>query len=291
MADFVKTERTKKIDGRSYEIYKKPPSNRLYIKQKGRYILFSSFKKRSLLGGGDDCFLNKVIYSIYDNAIFFPKDQFRSGVCFTRGTFIIEDQHATLFSRIINKPCKVKNANWKITHIDVSKKPAFHCFLDAKNVCGNAKYEIDIEPAIIYLCDQECRVNSNNCMDSKKDPKRVAFVYHFITKDKKEYTLIKLESHKTISIQHTMNAIKRYILKINHTSFYKSTRREDCHKDKEGCLNRNLHSEYHIRQFLAAYPAYGKSMFDSIEYYNKNVRTGDEFFIPQAMTTTMLLAN
>lgn len=289
MTDFVKTDKTKKIDGKLYQIYKKPPSNRLYIKQKGKYILFSSFRKQFLIGGDNECSLYKIIYSIYDNPIFFPNDESRSKVCFTRGTFIIEDKNAELFRKIINKPCNVKDASWKITHIDVKNKPVFDCFLDFKNLCSNAKYEIHIKPHIIYLCDQECRINENSCIDDKKDSKRVAFVYHFITKDKNEYTFIKLESSKSISLEHAFSAAKRYIFKIQYNGFYKTTRREDCNKDKQGCKNNNIHSEYHIKQFLGAYPIYSNSVYNSIEYYNKNVRTGDEFFIPQAITTTILL--
>ena len=172
------------------------------------------------------------------------------------------------------------------------------------------QYEHKLNPAIVYLCDSVCRTAEKNntqiCSEkARKDAKEVLFMYHFMTKPSygkpRKYTLLKLEGHFSISAGHTLAAVKRYGFGKEGKTAYKTTRREDCFKkntcqfkgnkicdDKGTCNLYNAGFDYHVYNYISQNPDKSDSVVSSIEYYFKNLRTGDELFIPQDITTTLV---
>tara|TARA_B100000925_G_scaffold192921_1_gene145971 strand:- start:5230 stop:6183 length:954 start_codon:yes stop_codon:yes gene_type:complete len=181
---------------------------------------------------------------------------------------------------------------------------------DSKNALKKFfQYEHKIDPAIVYLCDKLCRTAEKNNTDICKekariDPKEVLFMYHFMTKSKygkpRKYTLLKLEGHFSISAGHTLAAVKRYGLGKEGKTAYKTTRREDCFKknsclfkdsqicDDDGCTVYNAGFDYHVYNFINNNKDKKNSIVDSIKFYYKHLRTGDELFIPQEITNILL---
>lgn len=107
-----------------------------------------------------------------------------------------------------------------------------------------------------------------------------------------------------------MIVFKRYIKKKDHESKIYGSRREDCCKNnncnfstcypnnKLGHSYRTDLGDSHIHRFIRNIE---NSRIDmntmnniineinsSVEYYNENIRTGDEFFFPQIMTNHLL---
>ena len=131
-------------------------------------------------------------------------------------------------------------------------------------------------------------------------------MYHFKTNFGAKYTLLKLEGYYSISIGHSVAAIKRYKLKKPGKTAYE-TRREDCSKDTKGCKIKNKEetcyersygtnlcsvsiNDYHNNKFYNNLNEENEKekFFLSLNQYDTYVRTGDEFFIPQQITDYLL---
>jgi len=277
--------------------------------------------------GGNSCNLFTFIQNIYDSDIIFPEKERRTNECFLRGTFVFEDNESKMFKMLYN--CQHTQSFWKTTHSEVKNKIAVDASLrlkgtvklqsvdekwdEQKNKKGYIEklyqYEVIIDPPFEYSCNKECRLvsPSTDCPESLKDPKGVALLYHFRIKaiDGKQhaYTFLKLEGHYSLSIGHTVSAFDRYILKKNAKPANLPSRREDCgekcefkgkricnNENKDNCSEYNERNDYHIIQFKKAAPDMALSIDKSIDIYSKNIRTGDELFVPQDITNALLIS-
>jgi len=173
------------------------------------------------------------------------------------------------------------------------------------------QYEYKLDPPFEYACDGVCRTSRGKNIDvcqnpANKDPKGVVFLYHFITKPidgkRYEYTFLKLEGHYSISMGHTIAAVNRYGLKKEGKTAYNKTRREDCGKanscqlnGSQICKNKlcekyNANHDYHVQNFKKAYPEKMDEVGLSVNIYSHFIRTGDELFVPQAITDALLIS-
>lgn len=291
------TKKKKNIGGKEVTIYQKQNSRKEYVLYKKSYIPITEYRKivakntnknknKKIKGGNLDELLN-FINLLYKSDVLFPQNI----GCFTNGTFIFEDNNFDLFKflkRFNPKPVQFKN-----THKTIRNTNIFRCSQDFKSFpdqkCSNHdiyQYEIEIPQTTI-----EC--------ENDKISKGVALIYHFETNGNMHYVFFKLEGYKAISTAHMMSAINRYLLKkethkLSHSNI---KRREDCFKDKNGCIlkdkfiNNQLLDE-HIKNAME-YSSYDirKGIMDSISFYDQNVRTGDEFFVPQYFTELLLNKN
>jgi len=276
----------------------------------------------SQLGGRNhnNCPIRDFIYTLYDSDILIPQDiHNKSDKCFLRGTFVFEDQHGDVFNLLKHTGCNFGHSWWKTTHSQARFKKAIEATLEISknkesrwitkrdkkdNLEKFYQYEHKLKPAIVYACDKECR-NGTHCNDKGlEDPKEVLFMYHFKTFSEygsKRYTLLKLEGHYSLSVGHTKAAVNRYVLKKTAKTGYSTTRREDCEKDKSGCKLKGkqicnidecksaLLEQYHIQNFISQNgEQVRKPIYDSVRFYNKHIRTGDEFYVPQPLTIQLL---
>ena len=212
-----------------------------------------------------------------------------SNSCFTNGTFMFEDNDRKLFNNL--KKSKFSHTWYKTTHKMLKKKPGFVCSTHhLKNECKTDdihQYEIEI-PEKMVTCG------------SDKVIKRVILMYNVKIQHggvSKFFTFFKLESWPAISANHTAQAFKRYLLKKESTKTVSMKRREDCQKDKNGCL---LYSKFtnasyqddHIKLLLSSTSKLNqtdkKDIYESITWYNNFVRTGDELFVPQYLTNKLM---
>lgn len=201
---------------------------------------------------------------------------------------------------------------WKTTHsearykaVDASCRLA-SSFKEEKWKYGKDKnenlekffqYEHSLNPPITFLCDKEGRNTKYDKNDDHADPKRVLFMYHFKTKNiegtVKKYTFLKLEGFFSLDPRHIKEAVKRYVLGKDGQTGYKLSRREDCYKNNSCMLNKNGRfdkygqTEYHITK-LCQTQGIKKQVTDSVEFYSKHIRTGDELFVPQDLTDMLL---
>lgn len=279
-------------------------------------------------GGASPCPITNFIYFLYDSGILFPNDERKKEQCFLRGTFVFEDNNSEIFKMLEKAGCNKTQSFWKTTHSEARLKNAVDASLRLKgrpkgiSVSEKWKYDKDkngklekfyqyehkLNPAIVYLCDNICRTANKNghkiCSEkSRVDAKEVLFMYHFKTKsnlgDKvRKFTLIKLEGHFSISLGHTIAAVKRYGLGKEGKTAYKTTRREDCSK-KNSCQFKGTvkcienkcgiydsSHDYHVRNFMTSQNK--QSLLNSVKFYSENLRTGDELFIPQNLTDHIL---
>ena len=74
-------------------------------------------------------------------------------------------------------------------------------------------------------------------------------------------------------------------------------RREDCNKDKTGCrlFKKFIQKQYqddHIQLLLSNQsrlnPNQKRMIYESVSWYDKFVRTGDELFVPQYLTDKLI---
>lgn len=240
-----------------------------------------------------NCKLLDLIDLIYDPnlQLLFPDN---SDLCFTNGTFIFEDNNNQLFNLLLS--CEKSYAFYKKTHKVILQTNPFFCSTkidkEIKKCQSNDiyQYEIDIKPLKII-----------NCNGFTVD-KRVILIYSFTVKlneTHKNYIFFKLEEHQAISISHTSKAFNRYILHKETAKNNLMIRREDCFKDKSGCKLLSLFKELqyddenypdkeYYEDIIKKLKDQLNQIIDSINFYDKNIRTGDEYFIPQSLTEYIL---
>ena len=168
---------------------------------------------------------------------------------------------------------------------------------------------LNINEPFEFACDKECRDLSDNstCKKSDRDPKKIALMYHFKTKapESKRFTFIKLETHRNADLNHFVSAISTYALGIDGNPSDYISRRESC-KDKcifsrdlecdenDMCYMPSFRNQYHIQNYLnkmkndANFEEIKNELYKNLNYYNLNLRTGDELYIPQVITDQLL---
>lgn len=271
------------------------------------------------------CHLRDFIINLYKNDIIFNPTEKN---CFLRGTFIFEDNNSEIFSFLNHPKCNTISSFWKNTHSLARKKRDVVASFKRKDLLPSKwdnkkkkgflekfhQYEHVLVPKLDHLCDlEECNIPLDNSMaycSEISDQKGVLLMYHFKTITDRKYTLLKLEGEFSMSIQHGLNALKRYVEKKDHESKIYGSRREDCCKnnncdfstcypdDKFGYSYNSKLGDSHIHRFIGNIQNSNidvntinniiRDINSSVEYYNRNIRTGDEFFFPQYMTDDLL---
>lgn len=198
-------------------------------------------------------------------------------MCFLSGTFIFEDFNNRLYNFLtygddnnINKTCQqnpLSKHHWTFTHNKVfskngvkSNNDCFSSIVCKKNDC--LKLELVFDEALNYLCD----INNNNKIISNKSSKEVILYYSF-EYNNKQYLFVKLENHNMNSPQHLMDFInqKRYDKYDN--------RRENRSGYDFIVKDTNFYTDINIKLLLNI------DYKNIINEYNKNLRTGNEFFV------------
>jgi len=266
-------------------------------KSKPKTSINKKITKYHIYYGGNINFIYKLINMIYTSGLVFLNNK----SCFTNGTFIFEDNKKEFFKYIV-KNSLIKNVGiYKTTHKLIKKNRNYKCSSNYLiNACNTniIQYEIRIIPDINIKC--------NNDVINKK----ICLLYNFTINNNNEikhYTFFKLEDHPAISMNHNIVAIKRYIFKKEPYKISTLRRREDCELDKNKCSLRpnidkyyknlnstqNVYPDIHLNN-LINYFTLKKDMLNlnnlqkSISFYDKNVRTGDEYFVPQIITDNVV---
>ncbi len=216
-------------------------------------------------------------------------------MCFIGGAICFEDPQGIIFNQLAyddinNSNCHIDtklSPSTKLiqtlTHSEFSDKFfAPECksntkpsFIIPKSKCINDHFKCNKYERKIYIpniCPQ---------CDDNTEIKRSLLFYPFIDKNKNRYIYLKLESHSTISIGHAKNAIDTYITK---TKFGKDStvckpRRErlkDFNSWKE--TGSVIDTEFYNK--LSHSNIINQSDLQKINYYNKNIRVGNELFLP-----------
>lgn len=237
--------------------------------------------------------------------------------CFLEGAFVISDNEGKLFDKITSTclPNNYRPSFGKlITHDIFLNESKFNKLkqnktkLDSEFLKNKLLYFPDAylfkffqyenplkdkagkEIEMTYLCDPECNKNEKNerCIPSRKSLKRVMLFYPFQTIDLinrsiHRYLYVKLESSKVISIQHAREAFIAYTNPpVTSNSGY-PFRRERLRNTTEEVYKIPL--RINDAKF---YNRFDDINVEEIRYYNNNVRSNDELYIPQALTNKIL---
>jgi hypothetical protein len=238
--------------------------------------------------------------------------------CFLEGAFVISDNEGKLFDKL-TKTCTPNNYRPSfgklITHDIFLNDSKFNKLKENKTRLDSIflrnkllyfpnaylfkyfQYENPIkdvtgkEIEMTYLCDPECNKNEKNerCIPSRKSLKRVMLFYPFQTIDLMNryihrYLYIKLESSKVISMQHAKEAFVAYTNPATTSDSGYPFRRErlrnsteEVYKNPLRISDANFYNKF--RDIINV---------DEIRYYNNNVRSNDELYVPQALTNKIL---
>lgn len=237
--------------------------------------------------------------------------------CFLEGAFVISDDHGKLFDKITmtclpnkyrgsavdiithdiflneNKFNKMKENKTKLDTDFLKNKLlyfpndlVFKFFQFENPIKDKSKKEVEMS----YLCDPECLQDETNerCTPSRKSIKRVMLFYPFQTIDLvnrsvHRYLYFKLESSSFISVQHAKEAISAYTNPPTVSkSGYPYRRERTTNKSEERYKNILRVNDAKF------YNKFNNINVEEIRYYNNNVRSNDELYIPQALTNKIL---
>ena len=204
---------------------------------------------------------------------------------FLTGTFIFEDLDNRLYSfltygddnNINNKTCQknpLSTQHWTFTHKQVfskngvkSNEECFSSILCKNNNC--LKLEFEFDEVQDYLCDIKLPANKK---DIKNKSSKKVILYYSFEYNNKQYLFVKLEQASMNSLQHVFD----FLNQKRHDTY--SNRRENRSGyefiDKDISFYSNIHNKEIIKN---------KNYIDTINEYNKNLRTGNEFFVVQEL--------
>lgn len=218
-------------------------------------------------------------------------------MCFIGGALVIEDPENKIFNLLtydtpeIDTNHKLKLSNYTnmiqtLTHSSFSDRfnpsgvvPNNPSFIIPKVKCMTEKFKCNKFERKIYI-EKIC----NNCVtdDSHVEVKQNLLYYPFKDLEGNNYLYIKLESHPSISLGHAKAAIDTYVTKSKFNSDSKTCKpRRESAKDLESWRN-----EFEIKDSKFYDKLVYKGMLDNtelktkIEHYNRNIRSGNELFIP-----------
>ena len=223
-------------------------------------------------------------------------------LCFLSGTLVFDNKKQQLYNSLMKghrlfKRCDNVKQRTKagshrsfITQKDFSKARlkagARSDEYKIRDPVSAKQYDKTINPPLTYLCDKRCRSDETDCIPGNKEPKGIALFYPFTVVNQAEsidYLFMKLEQYAT-SLAHPIDATKHlghyFARKVGHKKkMTHPERREDdpidlenAHNDKEALL------AYYIRNGATGEQA--GSLFQKIDFFNRNVRVGNEVYIP-----------
>ena len=141
----------------------------------------------------------------------------------------------------------------------------------------------------------------------EKQKKGVILMYRFTytptpNENSIDFTFVKLEAHKQFSVAHIKGARKRYYTGEKRQA--RQVRREDSFKDckyiKTGVCEYKIKTlcnhdsptgrcQIHCNQKLNDYnPCQNESIKSDMTFYDKKIRLGSEYYIPQTYTNRLL---
>lgn len=218
-------------------------------------------------------------------------------MCFIGGALVIEDPENKIFNLLtydiseVDTNHKLKLSNYTnmiqtLTHSSFSDRfkpsgitPNNPSFIIPKQKCITDKFKCNKFERKIYI-ENICK----NCVtdNSYVEIKQNLLYYPFADLDGKNYLYIKLESYPSISLGHAKAAIDTYVTKSKFNSDSKTCKpRRESAKDLESWKNEFKNKDLEFYNKLVS-----KDMLDDnelkikIEHYNRNIRSGNELFIP-----------
>lgn len=222
-----------------------------------------------------------------------------SKMCFLSGAIVTDDEGGELYNSILNgrglSTCfniynKIRPLG---THMAFIRNERFKKYREGQaneyDILEYEKprqYEKILDPKLDYLCNTECRNDDRKCDSNQKEPKGVLMFYPFRVVNKyssdmsERYLYMKLERFLSSDLKHASAAVKRYVFRIEKKGM-DITRRED---DKQ------LDSEFYRQDYekmTKYYIEHGgdksklNTIVEKIVFYNTNVRTRNEVYIPK----------
>jgi hypothetical protein len=212
----------------------------------------------------------KLIYK-YLNAI---------EMCFTTGSFVIEDRIEALLDVLIvssSTSLECASSHRSLNPIGFEKEidGIKYVSTSVNESHINGTIDGEIEKGMPILCSH-LQDNEGNAVIDKRFAKNIKW-YKFFNGEKKNFVFFKLERYKTFSKKHLLAANERYVKHHDTKSEYTS-RREDC---KERCVYlKDSSMKKNIDEIVIEGTSYRVD-----ENYE---RTGDEFFIPEVLSDYFL---
>ena len=197
--------------------------------------------------------------------------------CFLSGAFVIDDTNQRLFKLLYSNP-KTPLGGLLSSHLKFNqhkvkpKDPEY--FL----------YETRFKAPIKISC--KCKDNPNDIASREF---RSMKWYKFL-ENNKHFVYLKIEDYRTVSVEHGINAVSRYIFHHSNASC-REDRREDCEKGGTVCkyaqtkgpnYNKVIFNTSDERDVTETYTRKGDEMFipnDVNEYILQNVETSDPLFL------------
>ena len=192
--------------------------------------------------------------------------------CFLSGAFIIQDNDS-LFEHLQNTNNKKKRSKILQSHTTY--------FQGTENPHPElAFYETILNNKLVVNC---------SCPDKEEPDTRVIQSikwYKFIDNDI-SLIYLKPESSPTITTRHVLEALSRYAIG-NPNKSCRIPRREDCHKDKTGCIFIGNEAETSKNYNAILYKREGETDYSRELIQDSYNRKGDEVFIPSTINTYIL---
>jgi hypothetical protein len=188
-----------------------------------------------------------------------------STYCFLSGAFIIQDDNGILFELLKKTPKKKRKLlQSHTTYFQGNENP--HPDL--------AFYETILNNKLFINC---------SCHDKEPDTRDIRSIkwYKFFDNDI-SFIYLKPESSPTITTRHAFNALNRYVIGNPNVSC-RIPRREDCYKDKTGCMFIGDESNKNYNAIL--YKREGDTYYSQEAIQETYNRKGDEVFIPSIINT------
>ena len=185
--------------------------------------------------------------------------------CFLSGAFVIQDPDSKLFELLQNTNKKKRKLLQSHTTYFQGKENPHPDF---------GFYETILNSKLVINC---------SCHDKEPDTRDVRSIkwYKFIDNGI-SFIYLKPESSPTITTRHAFEAINRYVLSNPNVSC-RISRREDCYKDKTGCMFTGDESIKNYNAIL--YKREGETDYTREPIQETYNRKGDEVFIPSTINT------
>ncbi len=226
-------------------------------------------------------------------------------LCFLYGSIVLDDEDGKIFLDLYTD---VDNPSTEAPDIYAKLRPTgrmgtHKTFLKQENFLGARKnsyssdyelytehttlrqYEKILDPKITYLCDPACRQRETQECKSVRSPKGVILFYPFQAHvpdnpmSLKRFIFMKLEGYVHNDIKHMKQAVNRYILRKEKADKYPK-RREDEKMSDIYLQDKETMLRYIVTHFDIVDREFIKAVTAKIDFYNDNIRTGNEIYLP-----------
>ena len=187
--------------------------------------------------------------------------------CFLSGAFVIQDDNGILFELLQNTNKKKRKLLQSHTTYFQGKENPHPDF---------GFYETILNSKLVINC---------SCHDKEPDTRDVRSIkwYKFIDNGI-SFIYLKPESSPTITTRHAFEALNRYVIGNPNVSC-RIPRREDCYKDKTGCIFTGDKDKTSKNYNAILYKREGDTYYNQEAIQETYNRKGDEVFIPSTINT------